>query len=204
MSWMSSNCVKEWRRTEFVKRLAHLLPIHMYGTCGNMTCAKMTSECTLRLKSYKFALVLENSCCPEYITEKFWNAFTYEQVPVVLGALPDEYARLAPPNSYIHIEEFKTMTDLVQFIEKVDKDDSLYLKYHEWRGKGYIDLAKLPADFISSCHSLCRVGNKIDELRSTGDNAFHFDPFSPTWFGGCRNCDEIIGKMKSNSVVDFS
>jgi len=41
--------------------------------------------------------------------------------------------RIAPPNSYIHVEDFATPKDLVEYLDYLDKNDTAYYQYHEWR-----------------------------------------------------------------------
>ena len=33
-------------------------------------------------------------------------------VPIVMGARPEDYARLAPPHSYIHVDDFESPKEL--------------------------------------------------------------------------------------------
>ena len=40
---------------------------------------------------------------------------------------------VAPPNSYIFAEDFENISDLVEYIDYLDKNDSAYLEYHDWR-----------------------------------------------------------------------
>ena len=57
------------------------------------------------LTPYKFYLAFENSNCKEYITEKFWRTLNRTfAVPIVMGS--GNYKELAPPNSFIHVDDF--------------------------------------------------------------------------------------------------
>ena len=40
---------------------------------------------------------------------------------------------MAPPNSYIHVEDFATGADLVSYLDYLDKNETAYLEYHQWR-----------------------------------------------------------------------
>ena len=40
---------------------------------------------------------------------------------------------MAPPNSYIHVEDFNTPEELVDYLNYLDKNDTAYLEYHAWR-----------------------------------------------------------------------
>ena len=57
------------------------------------------------LLPYKFYLAFENSDCEDYITEKFWRTLNKTlSIPIVMGK--GNYKALAPPNSYIHVDDF--------------------------------------------------------------------------------------------------
>jgi len=58
-------------------------------------------------RDYKFYLSFENSICPDYVTEKFYNALLFSTVPVVYGGA-DYEAVGAPPNSYIDVRNFNS------------------------------------------------------------------------------------------------
>lgn len=80
---------------------------------------------------YKFYLAFENTFhCKDYITEKFFsNALSNLAVPIVWGAAKEDYAAIAPPNSFIHVDDFDTVKDLVEYLEYLDRNDEAYLQY---------------------------------------------------------------------------
>ena len=53
-----------------------------------------------------------------------------------MGAHPDDYKRSAPPNSYIHVDEFESPKHLAEYLLKLDQDDDLYSSYFRWKGTG--------------------------------------------------------------------
>jgi len=83
------------------------------------------------LDGYKFYLAFENSLCPDYVTEKFYRALDKEVVPIVYGGA--DYSDYAPSHSYINIADFKSPKELADYLQLLDKNDALYLKYFEWR-----------------------------------------------------------------------
>lgn len=87
------------------------------------------------ISHYKFYLAFENAIhCNDYLSEKFWrNSLGAGAVPVVYGAHPEDVKAVAPPNSYIHVEDFKSPAELVKYMDYLDKNDTAYLEYHQWR-----------------------------------------------------------------------
>ena len=57
-------------------------------------------------------------------------------MPVVMGAHPSDYEAVAPPKSYIHVDDFASPKALAQFLIKLDRDDDLYNSYFRWKGTG--------------------------------------------------------------------
>jgi len=74
---------------------------------------------------------MENSLCPDYVTEKFYRALIHGIVPIVYGGA--DYSQYAPPHSYINIADFKSPKELADYLKLLDKNDALYLKYFEWK-----------------------------------------------------------------------
>nr|XP_054754123.1 glycoprotein 3-alpha-L-fucosyltransferase A-like [Lytechinus pictus] len=145
VAWASSRCIgrglhlQTWRRREFVETLGKHVSIDVYGNCGNKTCERHSDKCGSILGSHKFYLALENSECRDYITEKFWvNALRYNSVPIVYGPPREDYERVAPPNSFIHLQDFNNFSELVDYINLLDSTDTLYNTYFKWREKGSI------------------------------------------------------------------
>ena len=78
----------------------------LYGACGDKKCPM--TKCTDTISNYKFFFSFENSNCRDYISEKFWAALQRRQIPVVMGgASPEDYAKIAPPHSFIHVDDFE-------------------------------------------------------------------------------------------------
>ncbi|PIK38906.1 putative glycoprotein 3-alpha-L-fucosyltransferase A-like [Apostichopus japonicus] len=198
VSWTSSNCplpAFKWHRRDFVLKLKKYIGIDMFGKCGDLKCPKLSQECFDKLKTYKFALVLENSCCPYYITEKFWKALVhYNQVPIVFGAKREEYEHIAPPNSFIFVEDFKSLEELADYLLYLDRNNSRYKQYHKWRNQGWAETAVLPNELINHCDALCKVSSKLKDT-SPKWNMFSFDPYGESWFGGCRSCEDVISHL---------
>ena len=98
-----------------------------------------------RFKEYKFYLAMENSYhCKDYITEKlFRNGFLMETVPVVWGAKKSDYD--VPEKSVIFMEDYGSMEDLADHLDYLDKNDTAYLEYFQWRKS---DLSKTPTNSI--------------------------------------------------------
>uniref|UniRef100_A0A5S6Q107 Fucosyltransferase n=1 Tax=Trichuris muris TaxID=70415 RepID=A0A5S6Q107_TRIMR len=135
VAWFSSNCFTMNQREAYVRELAKYVEVDVYGGCGRHRCRRGSSACWEMLaKKYKFYLAFENSNCRHYITEKlFFNAFQHNVIPVVMGAPKEDYLRLAPPNSFIHVDDFDTPRQLADYLKHVALNQTLYDSFFKWR-----------------------------------------------------------------------
>lgn len=179
-----------WDRSKFVKDLGNLIPIDMYGKCGNLTLQRNADAAKRTLRRYKFHLSLENSCCSEYLSEKVWNALEkWESVPIVLGGTKEDYKRLMPPYSYIHGDDFNSIEELAKYLMLVGRNETLYNQYFDWRNNGTVKQQSFNHRFPVFQEGVCKVVDMFE--RSKGNvSVKSFDPYGPNWFGSCYRCGE--------------
>lgn len=53
-----------------------------------------------------------------------------------MGAHPDDYRKVAPPHSYISVEDFEDPKSLAEYLIRLDNDDRKYNQYFRWKGTG--------------------------------------------------------------------
>ena len=119
-----SHCdTKGYDRIAAVKELAKYTQVDLWGACGDKPpCPKRpgggsySTPCEAELhKHYRFFLAFENQLCSSYITEKFWQRLESGSyfIPVALGTLSvNEYERVAPPDSFLHVYNFTDFKQL--------------------------------------------------------------------------------------------
>ncbi|CAG5134800.1 unnamed protein product, partial [Candidula unifasciata] len=132
-AWMSSNCYDYNRRQLITAELKDRLgkDMDLYGKCGDKQCPD--TICFETISNYKFFFTFENSNCRDYITEKFWTALLRRQVPVVLGgASTEDYTKIAPPHSFIHVNDFTDIKHLVDYLYYLAKNETAYNEYLDW------------------------------------------------------------------------
>ena len=81
-------------------------------------------------KKYKFYLALENSLCPDYVTEKMFEALKHEIVPIVLGG--SDYQKMFPEKSFINMMDFNNMSSLADYLGKIliSYSRGIFMEYH--------------------------------------------------------------------------
>lgn len=148
-------------RLEFAKALNKYISVDIYGFCGDnaLKCPRSSEkECFEMLqKDYKFYLSFENSNCRDYATEKFFlNALQNNVLPIVMGGSPEDYRKMSPQKSFIHVDEFTSVENLGTYLNLLDKDDILYNSYFNWKGTGEI----IDAHYWCRVCSMLHIPNK--------------------------------------------
>ncbi|XP_037090987.1 alpha-(1,3)-fucosyltransferase 7-like [Pollicipes pollicipes] len=139
-AWVVSHCPSHSKREVYVKKLARSLQVDIYGKCGTLRCPSDKRKSAPRIDCYRsvaathfFYLSFENSLCEDYITEKFWLALRAGLVPVVRGPPPEAYQRVAPPHSFIHVQDFQSVSGLAAYLSSLMHNRTAYESYFAWR-----------------------------------------------------------------------
>ncbi|KAL4223057.1 Alpha-(1 3)-fucosyltransferase 7 [Mactra antiquata] len=137
ISGMISNCKDSGQRYRLVDELSRYIKIDMFGKCYNKQCGDYTKPqtCDYITKSYKFYLGLENSQCKDYVTEKYWSTLEREQIPIVNWDYNNIDESIPIPGSFVSINDFKSLKELAEYVEKVNNDETLYNSYFNWKKK---------------------------------------------------------------------
>ena len=140
VAWFVSNCKTASAREKYVEELSEYVAVDIYGKCGNLTCSyNQRDQCFDMLRTtYKFYLSFENAFCPDYVTEKLFNALRYDVVPIVMGGA--DYSKFAPPNSYINVIDFQSPKHLADYLKLLNENDDLYSHYFDWKKDYTIEL----------------------------------------------------------------
>ena len=116
IAWIVSHCHTTSNREGYVRNLQKYMPVDIYGRCGTKLCPDDANCFPHISKNYKFYLSFENSLCEDYVTEKFFEAMSYDVLPIVYGSAL--YAEIAPPSSYISVlPEFENPEHLSNYLK---------------------------------------------------------------------------------------
>ena len=148
IAWLVSHCKTIIRREDYVKEMKKYkgLQIDIFGGCTSQLKLNSTTTIPGRFeggwepayhilaKKYKFYISFENTRCLDNITEKFFTALKAGMIPVVMGGLSKrDYEKIAPPHSYLHVDDFPSPGDLTKQLHEISKDPLLYNSYFWWR-----------------------------------------------------------------------
>ena len=107
-------------------------------------------------------------------------------VPIVLGGA--NYTKLAIPGSYINVMDFKTVKQLAEYLQYLDKNNTAYNEYFNWRLK-----YKVFRDFRSICE-ICKWYVTKSPLKPKV-----YDDLADYWVkkGRCNEKNKLITNMWS-------
>ncbi|CAH1723483.1 unnamed protein product [Aphis gossypii] len=136
-----SNCNTDNKRLLYAKELGKYISVDIYGDCEGLKNTKFDNFLQILEQDYKFYLAFENSNCIDYVTEKFFiDGLKYNVLPVVMGGRREDYERIAPRHSYVHVDDYESPEQLADYLRRLDADDELYNEYFRWKGTGeFID-----------------------------------------------------------------
>lgn len=210
--WMVSNCQSTRGavvRQQYVQRLiGHGLKLDGFGECFDNILVNSPWSNTSnkgmkwgKFAKYKFYLAFENSIhCNDYMSEKVWrNSLEQGLVPVIYGPHPDDVKAMAPPNSYIHVEDFATPHDLVKYLNYLDKNDTAYAEYHSWRA--------IEPDFSHQIRSntemmKCGVCEEIKRRKAAGFPKRTIESVANWWWVNNHDSQCTSGNTLSDWVLE--
>lgn len=54
-------------------------------------------------------------------------------VPIVMGAHPDDYLRLAPPHSFLHVDWFASPRHLAEHLKLLATNPTAFNRFFQWK-----------------------------------------------------------------------
>lgn len=78
-----------------------------------------------------------------------------------MGARPEDYARVAPPNSYIHVDDFSSPKELARYLLYLDQNATAYGEFFQWKGTGEFINTKF---WCRLCAMLHQEGHSEDSV----------------------------------------
>ena len=95
----------------------------MGGKCKNNIKKKIKNKISF-LSKYKFSIAMENSSGDGYLSEKIVDSFRAGTIPIYYGDyMIEEYIN---PKTYILVKGDKDMEEKIEYIKKIDNNDTLY------------------------------------------------------------------------------
>ena len=120
-----SNPFVDPARDEMYKALSRYKKIDSGGRYRNNTGGPVKDKISFE-KGYRFTMAFENTSTPGYTTEKIFEAFAGDTIPVYWGS--PEVAEEFNPEAFINCHDFPDADSVVERVKEVNENDELFLK----------------------------------------------------------------------------
>jgi len=104
-----------------------------------------------------------------------------------MGASKDDYKKVAPPGSFIHVDDFTSPQQLAKYLDYLISNNTAYLEYFAWKGTG---------TFIDT-KFWCRM---CSLLHGAGHHVTWYDDIE-VWWNGPDVCRTSRGTQKWASWI---
>ena len=119
-----SNCRANFR-LNFIDKLNKYKKVDIEGKCNDNPNKRNIKNKIFFLSKYKFSISMENSKGDGYISEKIVDSFRAGTIPIYYGDyIIDEFIN---PKTYILIYGENDIERKIEYIKKIDNNDTLYL-----------------------------------------------------------------------------
>jgi FkbM family methyltransferase len=176
-SFISNGEVKTTHRRTFVEKLSAYKKVDCGGQFLNNIGFTVPRgvNCSGKIEhnnNYKFAIAFENEDYPGYVTEKICDIYKSNCVPIYWGTT--DVVKDFNPTTFINARDFITFDELVEYVIKVDNDDTLYASYFKepFFSKKWLDAFNDPNKTFYKNLADCIIGKQQKLL----DN--YFEPKS--------------------------
>ncbi|XP_023687234.1 alpha-(1,3)-fucosyltransferase 7 [Paramormyrops kingsleyae] len=155
--WVISNYNPQQARVKVIQKLMKIINLDLYGYSFKRP---LPHEKLLpTISQCHFYLAFENAQYKDYITEKLWrNSFQAGAVPVVLGPPRENYEAMVPHDSFIHVNDFKTVEELAEYLNQTTANPIRYRSYFKWHRNHTV---KLYTDWRERLCKICTVYHKL-------------------------------------------
>lgn len=124
-SFVVSNSFADELRTQLFERLSQYKQVSSGGRYKNNVGGPIADKLEFERK-HKFSICCENSSSPGYTTEKLYQAFAAQTVPIYWG--DPEVCRVFNPKSFIFVNDYLSIDEVVERIKQLDNDDRAYME----------------------------------------------------------------------------
>lgn len=117
-------CSDPFRETVF-RALSKYKRVDSGGSFLNNMGEKVKDKLAFQ-KQYKFSLAIENSSSSGYVTEKIYDPFLAQSLPIYWGS--PNISSYYHTNSIVYVMDYNSLDEVVEEIIRLDQDDDAYLE----------------------------------------------------------------------------
>jgi hypothetical protein len=164
--WLVSHCTTKSKRERYIASMRKHINVDVIGKCGEDMCPKQRkrSGCLKDIEQkYKFVLSFENTFHKDYVTEKLFDWYSKDIIPVVYGMA--DYKKIAPAGTIIIAEDYSSPKLLAQYLKYVGSNRDTYVNFLR-RKRRYVTVSHDVMQQTSYC-KLCDWLHHLDDNRKS-------------------------------------
>lgn len=124
-NYVISNPYAAGEREKMVEALNGYLPVDSGGRYRNNVGGPVADKIEFA-RQYRFTMAFENSAMNGYTTEKIFEAFASDTIPIYWGS--PRIAEEFNPESFINVYDYPDFDAVVERVKEIYENDELYLK----------------------------------------------------------------------------
>ena len=114
-----------WNDNGLLKNIKRFIRHRQFNFTKYQTYRGSPDDKSKVISGYKYSICYENVRYEDFITEKIFDVFINESVPVYYGA--KHISEYVPKNTFIDREDFNSDSELMSYLNKIDKNQ--YMEY---------------------------------------------------------------------------
>lgn len=122
-SFVVSNSFADELRTQLFEKLSQYKQVNSGGKYKNNVGGPVADKLEFE-KKHKFSICCENSSSPGYTTEKLYQAFAAQTIPIYWG--DPEVCKVFNPKAFIFVNDYESLEAVVERVKQIDQNDELY------------------------------------------------------------------------------
>lgn len=164
-SFVYSNSDADEMRIKIYEALCTYKKVNAGGKVANSYNGRLVDSKRMFELKHKFSIACENCSHSGYVTEKILQSFAAMTVPIYWGA-PD-VEKDFNKDAFINVGNFSSLEELVDYVRKVDEDETLFRKYlSEPAFSENISLEEMQSKLKSFLYYICNQNSKEAFRRS--------------------------------------
>lgn len=124
-NYVISNPYAAGERDQMVEELNKYLPVDSGGRYRNNVGGPVADKLAFA-KEYRFSMTFENSAMNGYTTEKIFEAFAADTIPIYWGSR--DIAKEFNPEAFVNVYDYPDFPAVVQRVKEIYENDELYLQ----------------------------------------------------------------------------
>lgn len=121
-----------------------------------------------------------------------------------MGGRREDYKRIAPERSYVHVDDFESPEMLANYLHKLDKNNEMYNEYFQWKDTGEFVDTKFFCRLCAMLHDVEAPDQFYKNVDDWWSKPGTCDESKPVMFIMSEESKEKYEYMFKENTIDFN